>query len=127
MRNRRLTVGHKTLRVKHKEVPICLDDFGIARWGGVKISHYIIAKFPVADEITCPTCWDNDCCLGRMHTCEQEMIYDGEEAFSSVNRSCELMRYKNYSWHFVQSIGCQRKLNAVARSPILAPHLIFIL
>lgn len=45
----------------------------------------------VTDEITRPTCWGNDSCCA--HMCEQELIY-GEEAISSVNRFCELMRYK---------------------------------
>lgn len=46
-----------------------------------------------------------------VHMCEQELIYDGEEAISSVNRFCELMRFEKESWHSVkihrQSEGAQ--------------------
>lgn len=65
----------------------------------------------VTDEITRPTCWGNDSCCA--HMCEQELIYDAEEAISSVNRSCELMRYKKLKLALGQihqrSEGAQRR------------------
>ena len=72
--------------------------------GHVEISNHNITVLSVSDWLNhylrpeiLPLVWL--CFSSRVCVCaraqEWELIYDGEEAVSSVNRSCELMRYKN--------------------------------